>query len=184
MDFRPRRWAIECDRTAENRDSRAKTVNSRYQTRDLFRSLSVLLPKVALGAIVLALVFWTLLLLMGYSAINQDVSHFSGLSRYQKANLELPRSNPKRIVFFGDSVNRSLEPSRTFPNRPYINRGITRQTTFQMLLRFHQDVIDLHQPQWLFSPASTTWRGTPAKSHWSKSRRTMRPWPRCLEATI
>src|SRR6266496_6488362 len=81
---------------------------------------------------------------MGYSAINQDVNHFSGLSRYQKANLELPRSNPKRIVFFGDSINRSLEPSRTFPNRPYINRGITRQTTFQMLLRFHQDVIDLH----------------------------------------
>jgi len=58
----------------------------------------------------------------GYSAINQDVNHFSGLSRYQKANLELPSSNAKRIVFFGDSINRSLEPSRTFP-KPAVHQS-------------------------------------------------------------
>ena len=31
-----------------------------------------------------------------------------------------------------------------FPGKPYVNRGISGQTTAQMVVRFRQDVVDLH----------------------------------------
>jgi lysophospholipase L1-like esterase len=49
-----------------------------------------------------------------------------------------------RVVFFGDSITDIWHLDQYFPDKPYINRGIGGQTTPQMLVRFRQDVIDLH----------------------------------------
>ena len=43
----------------------------------------------------------------------------------------------------GDSITDGWKLNEYFPNQPYINRGISGQTTSQMLLRFRADVIDL-----------------------------------------
>jgi lysophospholipase L1-like esterase len=76
------------------------------------------------------------------------------LARYRDANARLPSPSPRepRVVFMGDSLtenwgdkNNSLfhDLGEFFPGRSYINRGISGQTSPQMLVRFHQDVIDL-----------------------------------------
>jgi len=69
------------------------------------------------------------------------------LNRYRDANAALPEPSPNapRVVFFGDSItdNWSRKPNTFFPNKPYINRGISGQTTPQMLIRFQQDVVHL-----------------------------------------
>lgn len=69
------------------------------------------------------------------------------LQRYEAANraLPAPKSGEKRVVFMGNSITEfwSTTDSAWFANKPYINRGISGQTTPQMLLRFRQDVIDL-----------------------------------------
>ncbi|MEH3105482.1 MAG: GDSL-type esterase/lipase family protein [Sphingomonas phyllosphaerae] len=64
---------------------------------------------------------------------------------YQAANRRLgpPRSDERRVVFLGDSITDRWDLARSFPGRPYVNRGIGSQVTAQMLLRFHQDVISL-----------------------------------------
>ena len=43
----------------------------------------------------------------------------------------------------GDSITEGWHIDQSFPGKPYINRGISGQTTPQMLVRFRQDVIDL-----------------------------------------
>ena len=50
------------------------------------------------------------------------------------------------MVFMGDSITEGWHLSDSFPAKPFINRGISGQTTPQMLVRFRQDVIDL-QPK-------------------------------------
>ncbi|MBD8548283.1 GDSL family lipase [Sphingomonas sp. CFBP 8760] len=64
---------------------------------------------------------------------------------YEAANAALPppRSGEPRVVFLGDSITDRWNLASSFPNRPYVNRGIGSQVTAQMLLRFHQDVIAL-----------------------------------------
>jgi lysophospholipase L1-like esterase len=71
---------------------------------------------------------------------------FGQLSRYRDANAALrpPAPGENRVVFFGDSITDSWHIDEYFPGKPYINRGIGGQTTPQMLVRFRQDVIDLH----------------------------------------
>ena len=49
-----------------------------------------------------------------------------------------------RVVFLGDSITDYWKLPDYFPGKPYINRGIDGQTTPEMLVRFRQDVIDLH----------------------------------------
>ena len=67
------------------------------------------------------------------------------LSRYADANAQLPPPAPgeKRVVFFGDSITDSWQLEKYFPGKPYVNRGISGQTTPQMLIRMKPDVIDL-----------------------------------------
>ena len=55
-----------------------------------------------------------------------------------------PVSGEHRVIFFGDSITDKWTLSQYFPDKHYINRGISGQTTSQMLLRFRQDVINLH----------------------------------------
>lgn len=68
------------------------------------------------------------------------------LGRYREANAKLtpPAKDENRVVFMGDSITDVWKLSEYFPNQPYINRGISGQTTPQMLLRFRPDVIALH----------------------------------------
>jgi lysophospholipase L1-like esterase len=69
------------------------------------------------------------------------------LARYRTANAALPAPAPgeDRVVFMGDSITDfwSQNGNVFFPGKPYINRGISGQTTPQMLIRFRPDVIAL-----------------------------------------
>lgn len=67
------------------------------------------------------------------------------LGRFQEANLELPApaAHENRVVFMGDSITEGWHLEQSFPGKPYINRGISGQTSPQMVLRFHQDVVQL-----------------------------------------
>jgi lysophospholipase L1-like esterase len=71
---------------------------------------------------------------------------FGELARYRGANAALkpPAPGENRVVFFGDSITDIWHLDEYFPGKPYINRGIGGQTTPQMLIRFRQDVIELH----------------------------------------
>jgi len=71
---------------------------------------------------------------------------FGELKRYREADAALapPAPNENRVVFVGDSITDYWKLADYFPGKPYINRGIDGQTTPQMLVRFRQDVIDLH----------------------------------------
>jgi lysophospholipase L1-like esterase len=74
---------------------------------------------------------------------------FGNLERYKDADMKLgaPAAGEKRVVFMGDSITDGWKISGedgSFPGKPYVNRGISGQTTPQMLVRFRQDVIDLN----------------------------------------
>jgi len=73
---------------------------------------------------------------------------WANLGRYRADNaaLQTPAAGQARVVFMGDSITDSWDDPRFggfFPGRPYVNRGISGQTTPQMLLRFRPDVIAL-----------------------------------------
>jgi lysophospholipase L1-like esterase len=67
------------------------------------------------------------------------------LGRYKAADeaLGAPAAGEQRVVFMGDSITDGWHLDQWFAGKPYVNRGISGQTTPQMVLRFHQDVIDL-----------------------------------------
>ena len=71
---------------------------------------------------------------------------FGELKRYREADasLALGRAGENRVVFIGDSITDYWKLADYFPGKPYINRGIDGQSTPQMLVRFRQDVIELH----------------------------------------
>ena len=71
---------------------------------------------------------------------------FGQLARYREANAALapPAAGENRVVFIGDSITDYWKLGDYFPGKPYINRGIDGQSTPEMLVRFRQDVIDLH----------------------------------------
>ena len=72
---------------------------------------------------------------------------WANLSRYHDENAKLSPSAPNelRVVFMGDSITDSWgrQYGQFFPGKPYVNRGISGQTTPQMLIRFRPDVIQL-----------------------------------------
>ena len=71
------------------------------------------------------------------------------LSRYREANraVKPAAAGEQRVVFMGDSITDAWPQPRFaetfFPGKPYVGRGISGQTTPQMLIRFRPDVIDL-----------------------------------------
>jgi lysophospholipase L1-like esterase len=70
------------------------------------------------------------------------------MARYRDANktLPAPSGSEARVVFMGDSITDGWQQPRYggfFPGKPYVDRGISGQTTPQMLVRFRRDVIDL-----------------------------------------
>ncbi len=71
------------------------------------------------------------------------------LARYREANEKLAPAakTDARVVFMGDSITDSWQNPKFggfFPGKPYVDRGISGQTTPQMLIRFRPDVIALH----------------------------------------
>ena len=90
--------------------------------------------------------FLTIVILFNLNAIGQN-KDWANLSKYSSENKSLmPLSmKEKRIVFMGNSITegwKNTDPG-FFEGRPYIDRGISGQTTPQMLIRFRPDVIDL-----------------------------------------
>lgn len=81
------------------------------------------------------------------AALERLRNDWAGLSRYGAANdsLGAPAAGERRVVFYGNSITDSWARHfpAMFPGKPYVGRGISGQTTPQMLVRFHQDVVAL-----------------------------------------
>lgn len=80
--------------------------------------------------------------------MQQRLSDWPDLARYREANARVPAKQPgvPRVLFYGDSITQlwgEKDPAQFFPGKGYLNRGISGQTTPQLLLRFRQDVIAL-----------------------------------------
>jgi lysophospholipase L1-like esterase len=67
------------------------------------------------------------------------------LARYAEENKKIgpPQPNRPRVVFLGDSITEGWRLNEYFPDRDFINRGISGQITGQMLGRMKADVLDL-----------------------------------------
>lgn len=78
----------------------------------------------------------------------QLIGDYGNQARYAADNqkVEPPAPGEERVVFMGDSITdiwgRGVK-APFFPGKPYLNRGISGQTTAQMLLRFYPDVVEL-----------------------------------------
>lgn len=84
-------------------------------------------------------------------AQEKRLNDWPNLARYREANANVtaPAKDVQRVVFMGDSITDLWVQPRFggfFPGKPYIGRGISGQTTPQMLVRFRADVIAL-QPK-------------------------------------
>jgi len=95
------------------------------------------------------LILCSLLFLSVVQAQNTDCkTDWPNLARYDNDNKSVapPAKNEQRVVFMGDSITDSWDNPANggfFPGKPYVNRGISGQTTPQMLIRFRRDVIEL-----------------------------------------
>lgn len=83
--------------------------------------------------------------------MENTLNDWPNLARYRDANarISVPANGETRVVFMGDSITDFWAQPQTasfFPGKPYIGRGISGQTTPQMLLRFRPDVVAL-QPE-------------------------------------
>jgi lysophospholipase L1-like esterase len=76
--------------------------------------------------------------------MSAELQDWAQLGRYRAANAAV--TGPVKVVFYGDSITDAwvYNGGKFFPGKPYLNRGISGQTTPQMLVRFRQDVVNLH----------------------------------------
>jgi len=86
-----------------------------------------------------------LLCVILFSSLNISAQDWANLKRYQEDNISIisESENNERVVFMGNSITEFWRPGFFQENASFVNRGISGQTTPQMLLRFRQDVIDL-----------------------------------------
>lgn len=68
------------------------------------------------------------------------------LGRYSELDARVgpPQPGKPRVVFLGDSITDAWRLNEYFPDRDFVNRGISGQVTSQMLGRMEPDVTDLH----------------------------------------
>ncbi|MEO9892660.1 SGNH/GDSL hydrolase family protein [Aurantibacter sp.] len=89
----------------------------------------------------------TFVLLLGLTVTAQSKEDWPNLKQFQEKNMKVgePSIYENRVVFMGNSITIGWINNRPefFKDKPFVNRGISGQTTPQMLLRFRQDVIDL-----------------------------------------
>ena len=99
---------------------------------------------VVLSVIVMAAAFATP---SSAQAVDRLRTDWPNLERYRSANdsIGAPKPGEQRVVFMGNSITESWAPlfAGQFPGKPYVGRGISGQTTPQMLVRFRQDVVAL-----------------------------------------
>jgi lysophospholipase L1-like esterase len=78
-------------------------------------------------------------------ALADQLQDWNQLGRYHADNAQLlAQPVPEgRVVFYGDSITDGWKLAQSFPGKPYVNRGISGQTTSQMLVRLFPDVIRL-----------------------------------------
>jgi lysophospholipase L1-like esterase len=80
----------------------------------------------------------------GQNAAQADADP-NNMRRYAEANSKLlPLGTLPRVVFLGDSITDSWRLNEYFNGRDFVNRGISGQTSGQMLGRFMQDVVSVH----------------------------------------
>jgi len=88
-----------------------------------------------------------LLVLTTSMEMNATAQDWANLARFESENAALLEAGPvtDRVVFMGDSITEGWSDAypEFFDGKPYVNRGISGQTTGQMLVRFRQDVIAL-----------------------------------------
>ena len=84
--------------------------------------------------------------IMAIPAIGQKYE-FAQFGRYAEANAQLgkPAKGEKRVVLLGNSITDGWPKTRPgfFKENNLIGRGISGQTSYQFLLRFRRDVINL-----------------------------------------
>ena len=78
-------------------------------------------------------------------ALADQLQDWNQLGRYHADNVKLLAQPPAvgRVVFLGDSITDGWKLGNSFPGKPFVNRGISGQTTPQMLVRMFPDVINL-----------------------------------------
>jgi GDSL-like Lipase/Acylhydrolase family len=116
---------------------------------------------------------------------NRTLQDWANLKRYHEDNAKVapPAPGEERVVLMGDSITDGWGKryGKFFPGKPYINRGISGQTTPQMLIRFRPDVIALKPKAVVILAGTTTSQATPDRRRWRISRaiwRAWRNWPR------
>lgn len=91
--------------------------------------------------------FFALMMMYAFAGFSQPQTDWANIARYKADNTKvgLPAPGEKRVVFMGNSITEGW--IRTHPDffsgKPYVARGISGQTTPQMLVRFRPDVINL-----------------------------------------
>jgi lysophospholipase L1-like esterase len=80
--------------------------------------------------------------------IKTRLDDWPAMARYAKDNATVapPAAGESRVVFLGDSITDAWDDPKYggfFPGKPYVNRGISGQTTPQMVLRMPADVLAL-----------------------------------------
>lgn len=86
-------------------------------------------------------------LLLSFTICAAKAQDWANIKKYEEANSKVkqPAANEKRVVFMGNSITDfwiNIDSS-FFAGKPYFDRGISGQTTGQMLVRFREDVINL-----------------------------------------
>lgn len=86
-------------------------------------------------------------LIIACTVTTAHAQDWANIKRYEEANSKVPppAADEKRVVYMGDSITDFWinSDSAFFAGKPYYDRGISGQTTGQMLLRFREDVINL-----------------------------------------
>lgn len=92
-----------------------------------------------------------LLIVLSLTILSQisfsQTEDWANLNKYKQENSEigLPSENENRVVFMGNSITEGwiIADPDFFKENSFINRGISGQTTPQLLIRFRQDVVNL-----------------------------------------
>jgi lysophospholipase L1-like esterase len=78
-------------------------------------------------------------------SLADQLQDWNQIGRYHEDDVRLQAQPAEkgRVVFLGDSITDGWKLAQYFPGQPYVNRGISGQTTPQMLVRFYPDVLNL-----------------------------------------
>jgi lysophospholipase L1-like esterase len=79
-------------------------------------------------------------------SLADQLQDWNQIGRYHDddARLQAQPAENGRVIFLGDSITEGWKLAQYFPGKQYVNRGISGQTTPQMLVRFYPDVLNLH----------------------------------------